>query len=137
VSAPVPPPAHPDVFEADPGERGTLQIDPVVLRKIVEFAADQVPGTLRQERRLAGIDVGEAGASARISVGSADPLAVDVRLELTLRYPGPVRPVVDAVRARVGRELEALSGYHVRALDVTVAGLRAAPAASTARPTPV
>jgi uncharacterized alkaline shock family protein YloU len=135
VTAPVP--AHPDASVRDPGERGTLQIDPVVLRKIVEYAADQVPGTLRQERRLAGIDVGEAGASARISVGSADPLAVDVRLELTLRYPGPVRPVVDAVRARVGADLEALSGYHVRALDVTVAGLRAAPAAGTARPTPV
>jgi uncharacterized alkaline shock family protein YloU len=130
VTAP-PPPA------ADPADRGTLQIDAVVLRKIVEFAADQVPGTLRQERRLAGIDVGEAGASARISIGSADPLAVDVRLELTLRYPGPVRPVVDAVRARVGAELAALSGYHVRALDVTVAGLRAAPAAVAGRVAPV
>jgi uncharacterized alkaline shock family protein YloU len=136
TAVPAPQPAHPDVVEGDAGELGTLQIDPVVLRKIIEFAADQVPGTLRQERRLAGIDVGEAGASARISVGSADPLAVDVRLELTLRYPGPVRPVVEAVRARVGDELEALTGYHVRALDVTVAGLRAAPAA-TARSIPV
>jgi uncharacterized alkaline shock family protein YloU len=115
---------------AEPADRGTLQIDAVVLRKIIEFAADQVPGTLRQERRLAGIDVGEAGASARVSIGSADPLAVDVRLELTLRYPGPIRPVVDAVRARIGAELLALSGYHVRALDVTVAGLRAAPPAA-------
>jgi uncharacterized alkaline shock family protein YloU len=131
VTAPPLPPA------ADPADRGTLQIDAVVLRKIVEFAADQVPGTLRQERRLAGIDVGEAGASARVSIGSADPLAVDVRLELTLRYPGPVRPVVDAVRARVGTELAALSGYHVRALDVTVAGLRAAPAAVAGRVAPV
>jgi uncharacterized alkaline shock family protein YloU len=132
VTAQLPTPAA-----TDPGDRGTLQIDSVVLRKIIEFAADQVPGTLRQERRLAGIDVGESGASARISMGSADPLAVDVRLELTLRYPGPVRPVVDAVRARVGAELTALSGYHVRALDVTVAGLRAAPAAATGRPVPV
>ena len=37
-----PPPA------VDPGDRGTLEISPVVLRKIIEFAADQVPGTLRQ-----------------------------------------------------------------------------------------
>jgi uncharacterized alkaline shock family protein YloU len=122
---------------AEPGERGTLQIDAVVLRKIVEFAADQVPGTLRQERRLAGIDVGEAGASAKVSVGSADPLAVDVRLELTLRYPGPIRPVVEAVRERVGAELTELSGYHLRTLDVTVAGLRAAAPAATGRVAPV
>lgn len=127
MSAPLPPPPA-----VDPADRGTLQIDPVVLRKIIEFAADQVPGTLRQERRLAGIDVGEAGASARIGIGSADPLAVDVRLELTLRYPGPVRPVVDAVRARVGAELTALSGYHVRTMDVVVAGLRAAPSTGPA-----
>jgi uncharacterized alkaline shock family protein YloU len=113
----------------DPGDRGHLEIHPLVLRRIVEFAADQVPGTVRHGRRLAGIDVGETGASARVSVGSADPLAVDVRLELTLRYPAPVRAVVDAVRARVGEELTALSGHHLRALTVTVAGLHEAPAA--------
>lgn len=117
---------------ADPGDRGHLEIDPLVLRRIVEFAADQVPGTVRHGRRVAGIDVGEAGASARVTVGSADPLAVDVRLELTLRYPAPVRAVVDAVRARVSDELTAMSGHHLRALTVTVAGLREAPAAGVA-----
>ena len=48
-------------------DRGVLEISPTVLRKIVEHAADQVPGTLRHERRLAGIDVGEAGASAKVT----------------------------------------------------------------------
>ena len=47
----------------EPAERGRLDIHPAVLRKIVEHAADGVPGTLRHERRLAGIDVGESGAS--------------------------------------------------------------------------
>lgn len=108
-------------------ERGRLDIDPVVLRKIVEHAADQVPGTLRHERRLAGIEVGEAGASARISTGTGDPTAVDVRLELTLQYPAPVRSVVDAVRARVSAELTRLAGHHVRSLAVTVSGLRTTP----------
>src|SRR5438034_8489592 len=65
-------------------DRGRLDIHPTVLRKIVEHAADQVPGTLRHERRLAGIDIGEAGASARVTTGSGDPPAVDIRLELTL-----------------------------------------------------
>ncbi|MCW2718673.1 MAG: hypothetical protein QOG20_4098 [Pseudonocardiales bacterium] len=118
---------------ADLEERGTLDIAPVVLRKIVEHAADQVPGTLRHERRLAGIDVGESGASAKIVTGSGDPTAVDVRLELTLQYPASVRGVVDAVRVRVGEELARISGHHVRALTVTVAGLRGAPAAASPR----
>lgn len=113
---------------SDIGDRGRLDIHPVVLRKIVEHAADQVPGTLRHERRLAGIDVGVAGANAKITTGSGDPTAVDVRLELTLEYPAPVRSVVDAVRTRVGDELERLAGHRVRALTVTVSGLRGAPA---------
>jgi uncharacterized alkaline shock family protein YloU len=119
---------------ADPAERGRLDIEPAVLRKIVEFAADGTPGTLRNERRLAGIDVGETGAVARVAVGSATPggpddlTPVDVRLELTLQYPGPVREVVEAVRARVTAELARTAGFRVRALDVTVAGLRGTPA---------
>ncbi|MCO1660944.1 Asp23/Gls24 family envelope stress response protein [Pseudonocardia humida] len=111
----------------DPADRGHLDVQPIVLRRIVEYAADQVPGTLRHERRLAGIDVGEAGASARVSVGSGDPLAVDVRLELTLRYPARVRAVVEAVRAKVGEELTRIAGFHVRTMTVTVAGLRESP----------
>jgi uncharacterized alkaline shock family protein YloU len=111
---------------AEPAERGTLDIDPAVLRKIVEYAADGVPGTLRNERRLAGIDVGETGASARVTVGTGDPTPVDVRLELTLRYPTTVRSVVDAVRAAVAEDLSRLAGHRVRAMAVTVTGLRGA-----------
>jgi uncharacterized alkaline shock family protein YloU len=112
-------------------ERGRLEIHPAVLRKIVEHTADQVPGTLRHERRLAGIDMGEAGASARVTTGAGDPPTVDVRLELTLQYPAPVRTVVAAVRATVSEELARIAGHRVRAMTVTVAGLRPArPAAA-------
>jgi uncharacterized alkaline shock family protein YloU len=107
-------------------ERGRLQIAPAVLRKLVEQAADQVPGTLRHERRLAGIDMGEGGASARVTAGSGDPAVVDVRLELTLQYPASVRTVVDAVRAKVSDELVRIAGHRVRVMTVTVAGLRPA-----------
>ncbi len=109
---------------AEPAERGMLDISPAVLRKIVEYAADGVPGTLRNERRLAGIDVGEYGASARVTVGTGEPAPVDVRLELTLRYPTTVRTVVDAVRAAVADELARLAGHRMRTLAVTVTGLR-------------
>jgi uncharacterized alkaline shock family protein YloU len=109
---------------AGPAERGKLDIHPVVLRKIVEHAANSVHGTLRNERRLAGIDVGESGASARVTVGAGKPAPVDVRLELTLRYPASVRSVVDAVRAAVADDLARLAGHRMRALTVTVTGLR-------------
>lgn len=103
-------------------ERGRLDIHPTVLRKIVEHAADGTPGTLRHERRLAGVGVGQAGSSAKISDGPDG--AVDVALELTLQYPAPVRRTVDAVRARVGEELSRITGRHIRNLAVTVSGLR-------------
>ncbi len=117
----------------DPAERGSLDIHPVVLRKIVEHAADGVPGTLRNERRLAGIDVGESGASARVTVGTGDPAPVDVRLELTLRYPAAVRTVVAAVRAAVADDLARFAGHRVRAMAVTVTGLRGAAGTTPAR----
>lgn len=121
--SPSSPPTH---RLADAADRGRLDIHPTVLRKIVEHAADEVPGTLRSERKLAGI-VGESGASAKINVG-AGPDAVDVRLEVTLCYPGPVRSVVDAVRTRIGDDLARLAGYRIGTLAVTVSGLRGEPA---------
>jgi hypothetical protein len=71
-----------------------------------------VPGTLRNERRLAGIDVGKSGASARVMVGAGEPAPVDVRLELTLRYPATVRGVVDAVRTAVADDLSRVEQFH-------------------------
>jgi uncharacterized alkaline shock family protein YloU len=105
----------------DADTRGALDIAPTVLRKIVEFATDQVPGTLHRERRVAGVEMGEAGPRARISAGTD---TVDVRLELTCAYPAPVRETVAAVRETITRELERQAGYRVRSLAVTVSGLR-------------
>lgn len=117
----------------DPADRGRLEIAPIVLRRIVEQAADAVPGTMRHERRLAGIDVGGSGASARVTVGAAGPTGVDVRLDLVLQYPAVIAAVIDAVRARVGEDLERLAGHQVRALAVTVSGLRGAPVPTVSR----
>ena len=118
---------------AEPAERGRLDIRPGVLRKIVEHAADGVPVTLRNERSIAGIDVGEHGASARITVGTGEPAPVDVRLELTLRYPATVRTVVDAVRTAVADDLGRLAGHRMRTLAVTVTSMRGPSAPAPAR----
>jgi uncharacterized alkaline shock family protein YloU len=114
-------------------ERGRLEIHPAVLRKIVEHAADGVPGTLRHERRLAGIDVGEVGAIAKVVPGVGDAQTVDVALELPLAYPAVVRSLIDAVREQVGAELDRIAGYRLRAFTVTVSGLRGAGPAPVVR----
>jgi uncharacterized alkaline shock family protein YloU len=114
-------------------DRGRLQIHPGVLRKIVEHAADQVPGTLRHERRLAGIDVGEVGSVAKVVTGVGDAGSVDVAIELTLQYPATVRSVIDSVRQRVDADLEQLAGHRLRAFTVTVSGLRDTAPAAVAR----
>ncbi len=109
---------------AEAGERGRLDIDDTVFRKIVEHAADGTPGTLRHERRVAGLGMGSTGSSAKVTDGPDG--VVDVRLELTLQYPAPVRRTVDAVRDRVGDELTRITGRRIRHLAVTVTGLRGA-----------
>jgi hypothetical protein len=68
---------------------------------------------------LAGIAVGESGASARVTVGSGD--GGTCARSWTLRYPGAVRSVVGAVRAAVAEDLSWLAGHRMRALAVTVA----------------
>jgi uncharacterized alkaline shock family protein YloU len=109
-----------DAGRDDPGERGRLQIGRTVLRKIAEHAADQDPGSARIRRRVAGVGLGEHGASAQLS-GPDD--ALRVRLDLALRYPAPVRETVASVRKRIDEELRRIADYQVRAIDVTVSAL--------------
>ncbi len=105
---------------SDPGERGRLRIDPSVLRKVAEHAADLTPGALPAQRTVAGIGLGSTGATARVTVAAQ---RVDLRVELALHYPGPVRSTVDQLRSRVGDEIQRITGYQVRSLVVTVTAL--------------
>jgi uncharacterized alkaline shock family protein YloU len=110
-------------------DRGRLEIAWTVVRKIAERAADLTEGTTTVPRRLAGLGRGEAGSSARVS-GYGD--LVDVRLEVPVVYPAPIALAVEAVRGNVRERVETLTGYRVRALDVTVSAL-ADPSAAPAR----
>ncbi len=123
----------------DPAERGVLEIDPAVLRKIVEYAADTAPATRHRARRVAGLDVGESGPTARVTrrpgpardtVGvtsgdtTGDAGEVDVRLRLTLAHPGSVRAAVAEVRERIDADLRRTTGHRLRGLTVEVEALR-------------
>ncbi|MGH3834966.1 MAG: Asp23/Gls24 family envelope stress response protein [Pseudonocardiaceae bacterium] len=104
----------------DPDERGRLRINPSVLRKIAEHTIDLTPGTLPARRTVAGVGMGSAGASAKAIVAGQQ---VDLRVELALRYPGPVRSTVDQLRSRIGDEVRRITGYQVRSIAVTVTAL--------------
>lgn len=104
----------------DPAERGRLRVDSSVLRKVVEHTADRTPGTLPAPRTVAGVGLGFTGATAKVTVTAQ---RVDLRVELALRYPGPVRTVVDQLRSRITDELRRITGYQVRSIAVTVTAL--------------
>ena len=116
------------VQQPEPGERGRLEISSAVLCKIAEHAADLVYGSVRVHRRVAGVELGEKGASAQISGPDQE---LHVRLDLALRYPVPVRQTVESVRERVDDELSRLAGCHARTIDVTISAL--VPARQTRR----
>jgi len=104
----------------DLDDRGTLSIDHLVVRKVAQRAADQVPGTATVERKIAGMALGAHGASAKVSGRDND---VDLTLDLALHYPAPVRAVVGDVRAKVTEEVEHITSYKVRSIAVTVSAL--------------
>ncbi|MGH3921138.1 MAG: Asp23/Gls24 family envelope stress response protein [Pseudonocardiaceae bacterium] len=111
---------HPQPSAVDPDERGRLTISPLVLRKIAEHTVDLTPGTLPARRTVAGVGLGSTGASAKAIITGQ---LVDMRVELALRYPGPVRSTVDQLRSRIGDEVRRITGYQVGSIAVTVTAL--------------
>ncbi|MHC1563530.1 Asp23/Gls24 family envelope stress response protein [Actinomycetospora sp. C-140] len=130
VTAPVTVPSAPDVSggpgvpdvpgDDEAAERGRLDVALSVVRKIAEYAADHTAGTVRTQRRLAGLDLGESGASARVS-GYGEQ--VDLRLEVPLAYPARITDSAAAVRDHVRDRVQSLTPYRVRSLDIGVSAL--------------
>lgn len=104
----------------EPAERGRLDVSLSVVRKIAEYAADHTAGTVRTQRRLAGLDLGESGTSAKVS-GYGEQ--VDLRLEVPLAYPARIADSAAAVRDTVRERVQALTPYRVRSLDIGVSAL--------------
>lgn len=102
-------------------DRGTLRVDRSVVRKIAERAADDTPGTTAMARKVVGVEVGTHGSKVEVD---GDGHRVRLKVDVALHYPASVRTVVEDVRERVIAEVERLTGYHVRGVDVTVSALR-------------
>lgn len=112
--------AAPAGEDDDGADRGRLEIAPAALRRIAEHASDLVPGTTRVRRRIAGVRVGEQGASAQLRGPERE---LRVRLDVALHYPSPAHQVVGQVRESVSEELAKQAGCRVRSVDVTVSAL--------------
>jgi len=115
----VPVPASADETD-EVAERGRLDVALSVVRKIAEYAADHTAGTVRTQRRLAGLDLGESGTSAKVS-GYGEQ--VDLRLEVPLAYPARIADSAAAVRDTARQRVQALTPYRVRSLDIGVSAL--------------
>ena len=101
-------------------DRGSLEVHPTVVRKVAERAADTTPGVVKAPRKIAGLEAGEQGASAKIDGFGGE---VDVTLDVALRYPSPVRERIDDMRQRVTDEVQRITGYRVRSVRITVSAL--------------
>lgn len=101
----------------EPADRGSLEIDRTVLRKITEHAIRNVPGCVPVRRTGSNLGLGDRGPSATLHGPDSE---LRIRLEVPLTYPAPIRETVHEVRERVTHELEELADCRVRTIDVTV-----------------
>ncbi|MFI9818157.1 Asp23/Gls24 family envelope stress response protein [Saccharothrix variisporea] len=86
-------------------ERGTLEVHPSVVRKVAARAAGR-------------------GAVVKVTGEGND---VDVAVRLPLPYAVPVRAAASEVRRTVTEEVQRITGYRVRGVDVTVSALVSEP----------
>lgn len=101
---------------AAPEERGSLRVDPVVARKVAQHVADHAPGTLRAPH-------GRTGRPGSIATVQATGTVVDIRLDVALCYPAPVREVTERLRRLVADEVLRVTGLQVRTVTFTVSAL--------------
>ncbi|WP_019629442.1 Asp23/Gls24 family envelope stress response protein [Actinomadura atramentaria] len=105
-------------------ERGVTVIADRVLARLAEYGARRADATGAMDRSVLGVPLGRRAAKASVDVQGH---VAEVRVEIAVRYPEPVRRVASGVRDRVRHEIEDATGYRVRQVDVVVAALDRTP----------
>ena len=111
-----------DAAPTDPSERGWTSITDRVVQKTVAQAAlevDHVHGISRQRISRALRSGGGVEAHVAIDGGLAQ-----LRVEIEVDYPAPVRLITRQVRRHVRDRVTRLCGLTVADVDITVAALR-------------
>lgn len=114
------PPEQRQAPEQDPGDRGQLTTARGVLRKIVEYAADQACGQVRPPGRTGVLRWHHRTPRAKLY---GPDHALRIRLELALRYPESTATALRTVREHVHTELYRHVDTRVQSIDVTVSAL--------------
>lgn len=109
----------------DPGERGRLQIAPIVVARIAEAAAQEVPDIVSVSRSVFGVPVG-ARQAARVQA-SVNAARTQLQVDLAVRYPANVIEVAEQVRRAVVARVGELSGMAVLEVVVSVDRLTSPP----------
>jgi uncharacterized alkaline shock family protein YloU len=104
---------------ADPADRGGLEVADRVVQRIVLAATREVDGTAVV---TTGITTPMSRSYPRATVVVAGD-RVRARVEVAGRWPVPAARLAADVRATVARQLVALAGLRVDAVDVTVAAM--------------
>lgn len=115
-----------------PGTRGQTTVAPVVVERIAQRAAGEVPGVRAERvstlRSWFGHDEGPAGGPAVSSESALDGAHAEIHLTLGVEWPRSVVATVRHVQRHVADQVERFTGVHVCRVDVDVTDLPARPA---------
>lgn len=100
-------------------DRGTLRVHPAVVRKLAERTAGRMAGTI-SDRAHAGVRTGQHGPTATVR-DRGD--AVDITLQVALRYPARVAVLSERLRNRVTEQVYRITGRRVGRVAITVSAL--------------
>lgn len=100
----------------EPDLRGVTRISPVVVEKIAQRAASEMPEIVTPDTPITGGGVGpHVRARAEVRGGEAR-----ITLGLGVSYPARLIEVASAVRAEVSERVASLAGVRVVEVDVEV-----------------
>lgn len=112
-------------------DRGNLVLSERVIEKIAAGAVREVDGAGGGPRRVLGVTVGgselDEDSNAKVEARLYGRTAT-VRVEMTARYPDPIRGIAAEVRRIVIERLRVLAGVEASLVDVEVVGLSKAAA---------
>lgn len=112
-------------------DRGNLVLSERVIEKIAAGAVREVDGAGGGPRRVLGVTVSgselDEDSNAKVEARLYGRTAT-VRVEMTARYPDPIRGIAAEVRRTVIERLRVLAGVEASLVDVEVVGLSKAAA---------
>lgn len=110
--------------DGDPGERGGLKIAPLVIARIAETAARDVPEIVSVSRSVFGLPLGTRQA-ARVRA-SVHATRTQLQMTVAIQYPADVAAVAEQVRRTVAARVGELAGMAVLEVAISVERLTTA-----------